>query len=271
MTLIIGSTKIIPNTTLEINGNIEGTFAAGSTIDVQITDGTNPVTPDDISISGNTVTIEIPDPIVVSSLTCAQLNSDLTGAQRQVIQRVLTVKTGQITSYRTGDDGNLQIGRGASFTTLDCDNPFGNNNRFTDQLGGQTYSDNIVVDWLTGLMWYRVLPTSLVDWNDAIDAANAATTGGYTDWFLPNRNQFSSIYNDSTAQPFNYAPINITVSAPAANRTIWTSTTVNGSTTSAYTALNGLGTLKGILTSLKTNTHQYIYCRVFNFSGGTFS
>jgi len=49
-----------PDTSLEVNGTPEGTFAAGSTIEVNITDGVNPVTPDDVTVVGDVVTIEVP-------------------------------------------------------------------------------------------------------------------------------------------------------------------------------------------------------------------
>ena len=42
------------------------------------------------------------------------------------------MKTGQTTSFRTGDDGDLEAGRNVSFTVLAENNPFGNTNRFTD-------------------------------------------------------------------------------------------------------------------------------------------
>jgi hypothetical protein len=50
---------------LEINGTPEGSFTAGSTIDLQLTDGVNPVTPDAVSVVGNTVTIEVPAGVCV--------------------------------------------------------------------------------------------------------------------------------------------------------------------------------------------------------------
>jgi surface protein len=49
-----------PDTSLEVNGTLEGTFAAGSTIEVNITDGVNPVTPDAVTVVGDVVTIEVP-------------------------------------------------------------------------------------------------------------------------------------------------------------------------------------------------------------------
>jgi hypothetical protein len=36
------------------------------------------------------------------------------------------MKTGQTTSYRTGDDGDLEVGRNVDFFTLAENNPFGN-------------------------------------------------------------------------------------------------------------------------------------------------
>jgi surface protein len=44
---------------IEVNGTPEGSVAAGSTLDVNLTDGTNPVTPDDVTLVGNTLTIEV--------------------------------------------------------------------------------------------------------------------------------------------------------------------------------------------------------------------
>jgi hypothetical protein len=49
-----------PDTDLEVNGTLEGTFTAGSTIEVNITDGVNPVTPNDVTVVGDVVTIEVP-------------------------------------------------------------------------------------------------------------------------------------------------------------------------------------------------------------------
>jgi surface protein len=48
------------DTDLEVNGTLEGTFAAGSTIEVNITDGVDPVTPDNVTVVGDVVTIEVP-------------------------------------------------------------------------------------------------------------------------------------------------------------------------------------------------------------------
>jgi hypothetical protein len=105
------------------------------------------------------------------------------------------MKTGQTTSYRTGDDGDIEAGRATNFTTLAENNPFGNTNRFTDELGSTTYTKNIVIDWstydgLNVLGYYRVVNATNITWNDAIDAAAALSIVGYTSgWRLPNKRE----------------------------------------------------------------------------------
>jgi hypothetical protein len=52
-----------PDVDLEINGVNEGSFAAGSTIELNLTDGVNPVTPDSVTVVGNVVTAQVPKPL----------------------------------------------------------------------------------------------------------------------------------------------------------------------------------------------------------------
>jgi hypothetical protein len=106
------------------------------------------------------------------------------------------MKTGQTTSYRTGDDGDLQAGRDEDFFTLAENNPFGNTDRFTDELGTQTYAYDIVIDWSTFngstvLGYYRLRGTYTdISWNNAIDNSLLFTIGTYTTgWRLPNINE----------------------------------------------------------------------------------
>lgn len=90
-------------------------------------------------------------------------------------------KTGQTTSYRTGDDGDLE--RGVAWPSP----------RFTDH-GNGTVTDN-----LTELMWTKNanLPSGTRTWNNAIDYCNDMNSGagtyGYTDWRLPNVREMLSL------------------------------------------------------------------------------
>ena len=187
----------------------------------------------------------------IGSLACQDLSDQLTPTQINNIQRQQPTRTGQTTSYRTGDDGDLELGLGTAFSTLDCNNIFGNTNRFTDDTGAQTYTNNFVLDHLTGLMWYRSLPAT-ASWNTCIDNALSSTQGGFTDWFLPNYNQLVSLFNWSLSSVLNYSPINV-------NSVIWTSTTNPSITTAAYrTQTDGL-----FISNAKGNLASRMICRRF--------
>ena len=196
--------------------------------------------------------------IAINDLSSQDLNDDLKATQINAIQRQQPTRSGQTTSYRTGDDGDLEMGIGTGFSTLQDNNIFGNTSRFTSELGSQTYTNNFVLDHLTGLMWYRV-PVTTANWNTAIDGAEASTQGTFTDWSLPNINQLITICNFSTVtnSVLNYSPFNIAITTTTDR--IWTSTTVASSTTSAW----GLFTNGGISNIVKTTTQSYIICRKF--------
>jgi hypothetical protein len=86
-------------------------------------------------------------------------------------------KTGQVNTFRTGDDGDLEKG-------VAWPNP-----RFTTQ------SDtNVVQDNLTGLMWARNANLDgPKDWPGAVDYCEALNHGGYSDWRLPNVRELQSL------------------------------------------------------------------------------
>jgi len=175
------------------------------------------------------------------------------------------MKTGQTTSYRTGDDGDLEAGRATSFTVLASNNPFGNTNRFTDELGGTTYTKNIVIDWSTYdgstvLGYYRTVSGSNVTWNTAIDSALALSVVGFTSgWKLPNKGEFENIFDYELSFGISYAPFNFP------NNAIWTSTTYKASTTIAYLHSGSWINLAG-----KTGLDgRWIACRNFTVTGTT--
>lgn len=122
------------------------------------------------------------------------------------------MKTGQTTSYRTGDDGDIEAGRSVDFFTLAENNPFGNTNRFTDELGGQTYTNNIVIDWSTYdgstvLGIYRIY-LDTATWNQLIDNCLALSIGTFTSgWRMWNVNECVNFINSATI--YNYTPLNI--------------------------------------------------------------
>lgn len=133
------------------------------------------------------------------------------------------MKTGQTTSYRTGDDGDIEAGRGVDFFTLAENNPFGNTNRFTDELGGQNYTNNIVIDWSTYdgvsvLGYYIGSSGKNRTLQDAIDWGVALSVDSFTSgWRLLNIKELYNIFNYEYAYFINYAPFNL------GNINMWTS------------------------------------------------
>jgi hypothetical protein len=184
------------------------------------------------------------------------------------------MKTGQITSYRTGDDGDIEAGRATSFTVLASNNPFGNTNRFTDELGGQTYTNNIVIDWST-YNGSTVLGLSRVNiatgntWNQAVDNSLAFSVGTFTSgWRLPNMKEIFNFvdYGSNNNSFLNYSPINLSSSG----RIYWSSNTLLSAATAAYVFGN-----TGLVNTQtpKTNSANLTYfpVRTFTVSGTTLS
>ena len=175
------------------------------------------------------------------------------------------MKTGQITSYRTGDDGDIEAGREVDFFTLAENNPFGNTNRFTDELGGQIYTNNIVIDWSTWnglnvLGWYRTKQAEAT-WDDAIDGCLLLNVAGFTTWYLPNVAEMFSLICFGTLPALNYTPFN-----DSSPDILWTSTTRLGSPTAAMHVRNKT---YYIADSLKTTSLKYYVCREFTLIGTT--
>jgi hypothetical protein len=181
------------------------------------------------------------------------------------------MKTGQTTSYRTGDDGDIEAGRDLSFFALPSNNPFGSSNRFTDELGTQTYANNIVIDWSTyngtnvlGLS-RLVIPTGNT-WNQAIDNCLAYSVASFTTgWRLPNMKEIFNLINYAKipGEFLLYSPINL----DSLGRLYWSSNTVLGGTTSAY-VLNNVGST-GSVPKTSTTSLTYFPVRTFTVTGTT--
>ena len=154
-------------------------------------------------------------------------------------------KTGQTTSYRTGDDGDYENG-------VSSPSP-----RFTDN------GDGSVCDKLTGLMWAKdANDNGTMTWNVAIDYAENLSLGNggcgscgasYTDWRLPKRNELNSLIDAS-----NYNPP-LPSGHPFTNvrfNHYWSSTTLASSTGLAFDVSMSDGSVTG--GGYKTNS-KYVW------------
>jgi hypothetical protein len=94
-------------------------------------------------------------------------------------------KTGQLNTFRTGDDGDLEKG-------IASPDP-----RFTAQSDGA-----VVQDILTGLMWTSDANLGgPKDWGSAVDFCQALDHGGYSDWRLPNIRELQSLIDFGRFDP----------------------------------------------------------------------
>lgn len=181
------------------------------------------------------------------------------------------MKTGQTTSYRTGDDGDIEAGRATSFTVLASNNPFGNTNRFTDEMGGTTYTNNIAIDWSTydgsTVLGYKRTATNTTSggWNNAIDTCLAISIASFTSgWRLANVNEWNNILNREFANQIGYTPFSAFIQLFSSH----TSTTYKPAP-SLYSwgiASNGYITAKD-----KTENSSCLAVRTFTVTGTTLS
>lgn len=117
----------------------------------------------------------------------------------------------------------------------DSDYTSTNQQSFTDN-GNGTITDNV-----TGLMWQKV-DAGEMTWENAVNNATAQTTGGYSDWRLPNPQELFSIMNHENQNP---AAINTTYfpSNPAGTAEYWWTRDAFGSSTTQVWCVNGGGGL----------------------------
>lgn len=150
------------------------------------------------------------------------INDNLTQAIRNKLNAIYVLKTGQTTSYATGDDGDRQRGR-LGWGALPLNNIFGNTHRFTDYLGNVASTSNYVIDHGTGLGWNTVIRQGvggfqLSDYEGIVSGINTGagiTVNGitYKDWFLPTCNEYDSIIMKGGTDGLNYAPFNMVSSS----------------------------------------------------------
>jgi len=133
------------------------------------------------------------------------------------------MQSGQPISYITGDAADVVYGRLVDWLTLDAA-PLHNNGaatintttyRFTDELGGQTFTSGIILDWSTWdgatvLGWQRNFllngsPGVYSSFASSQTLTSSFTLGGFSGWHQPNFDELFSVCKKQLA-PFNYFP-----------------------------------------------------------------
>jgi hypothetical protein len=178
------------------------------------------------------------------------------------------MKTGQTVSYATGDDGDLEAGRNTSFMVLASANPFGNTNRFTDVLGGQTYATAAVIDWSTYdgstvLGYTKNYFGVIANWATCISDALALSIGTFTSgWRVTNVKELINLFDYSqNPSVMQYAPFGFPNSI-----NLTTSTTYPSQTTFCMISQINNGQ---IIAQIKTAGTWYMASRNFTVTGTT--
>ncbi len=134
-------------------------------------------------------------PTTISATSGEISDSTTLTVSEPVLSSTNLSRTGQVTTYSTGDDGDLQKGiewpafRFMAYTTTEP-----------------------VMDWLTGLDWAPDGSTPTVGactggmktWQEALDYVACLNTNiylGYNDWRLPNKKELRSLVNYEEANP----------------------------------------------------------------------
>jgi hypothetical protein len=238
---------VLPDSQINVNSVDSGDVVSVKTIDVNITDGVDPVTPTSVGLVGNTLTIEVPSGASPSGVLFK------------------TIEPEQYTSYRTGDEGwrvqngwydytpptnpkavaELDYSIGANYFWK-LKNPLvvngvSSTTRFVDINGVQVFTTTgnanlVVIDKLTGMMYLRTSINGL-NWNGYIDGAlshSIAVNGiTYNDWYLHSTNEAHSLFTQQYAWSPYTDPIT-SVSILSSNNQMFTSTTLRTLTTWAW-------------------------------------
>lgn len=136
-------------------------------------------------------------------------------------------KTGQITSYQSGDDGYYEAGWWTS-----CNNS-NNRQRFVIR---NINADEVVIDRATGLMWPRDGSSAGGNnnqseyWADAVDYCQGLSFAGFSDWRLPNMKELVSIIDYENSDGL---PTGVFENIGGKSKSYWSSTTYVDDTTQA--------------------------------------
>jgi hypothetical protein len=122
-------------------------------------------------------------PVFVLVCSVGNALSASTADQGPTLKKAPVARTGQVTSYGTGDDGYLQMG-------VPSPTP-----RFIDNRNGTA------TDRLTGLTWTKDGTLYEVQWPDALNVCNSYSVGRVTGWRLPNIRELLSLLDFERRDP----------------------------------------------------------------------
>jgi hypothetical protein len=241
----------LPDENITLNGGAFLTKPSVKDQDIELVDTADaPITPD--SVVGNKIVVD-------TSAGCSS-------------KGLMPLQSGQTTSYATNDDGDLQRGRLVNYSTLPYNNGFGTTDRFTDELGGQTFTNNIIIDWSTwdggtdvnGYIFSNKSDIGGVNQNWATwMAGQPYTTDGFGNWYVVNAAEINSLFNYELTASLNGYPF---YQGATGNDRYYTSTTNINNTTFAFYKDRYNVNLGGVA---KTSMYRAMLVRTFTWNGAS--
>ena len=112
-------------------------------------------------------------------------------------------------------------------------------------------NDGTVTDTRSGLMWAKFRVANGQSWATALQTCANLTLAGYSDWRLPNVNEFLSIIDTQRSSPAIYSVF------PEANPsdTYWTSTPQANTSSRYYVSISS-----GLITSAANSGGRSVRC-----------
>jgi hypothetical protein len=156
-------------------------------------------------------------------------------------------------TYDYAPAGNLlqQLDLSSGFTILKHENIFNNFNRFTDETGAQDYTNELVIDHLTGLMWKRTRSLTTYSFSQSLDDVHNSTFGGFNDWRIPTNNEYLSIADYSNQNSgIDYPPFSDSVFIEQ-----WSAETSPSETTEGLTVWYNIKSFTANELVVNTNRH----------------
>lgn len=185
---------------------------------------------------------------------------------------LMPLQSGQTTSYATGDDGDLQRGRLTDFDTLPYNNGFGNTYRFTDELGGQTFTNNIIIDWSTwdggtdvnGYIFSHNAGLAGItqDWGTWI-SGQPYTAHSFSNWYVVNAAEMNTLFNYELTHSLIGYPF---YQGATGSDRYYTSTTLASNTSRALFKDRYQPNLTSVA---KTTLYRAMFVRTFNWNGSS--
>jgi hypothetical protein len=249
--VVSGGDLELPDENITLNGGAFLTKPSVKDQDIELVDTADaPITPD--SVVGNKIVVD-------TSAGCST-------------KGLMPLQSGLTTSYATNDDGDLQRGRLVNYSTLPYNNGFGNTNRFTDELGGQTFTNNIIIDWSTwdggtdvnGYIFsqhsdYGLSGQQWANWM----SGQPYTAHSFTQWYVVNAAEINNLFNYELGASLNGYPF---YQGATGNDRYYTSTTNINNTTLAFYKDRYSQNLAGVT---KTAMYRAMLVRTFTWNGAS--